>query len=385
MVAPWLASGWRTAGTAQPPASREGRPALSEPRAGELARCDVEVVIPLRWPREQDIDRVEEMTAYLERLSAVAAFVTVVDGSDAEVRHEHERRWSPFARVVVPDAAPGPGPRNGKVVGAVTGIRCARSESVLLADDDVRLTARTVRQLVARLAGHDLVRPVNVFDEWPWHARWDGARTLLNLALGFDWPGVFALRRSAVLACGGWSELALFENLELWRTMVAAGARVRTAADVVVARRPPDSRHFWSQRVRQAYDDLAQPVRLVCELSLLPGLVALARRSPAAVLLVAVAAVAVAEVGRGRLARPVDDAASDAGSPSVPATVAWFAPVWLLERGVCAWLAVAQWCRGGALYHGQRMRLAAHSPRWLQRHLRHGQYADAEGGRRGIQ
>ena len=80
--------------------------------------------------------------------------------------------------------------------------------------------------------------------------------------------------------------------------MVAAGARVRTAADVVVARRPPDSRHFRSQRVRQAYDDLAQPVRLVCELSLLPGLVALARRSPAAVLLVAVAAVAVAELKR---------------------------------------------------------------------------------------
>jgi len=62
----------------------------------------------------------------------------------------------------------------------------------------------------------------------------------------------------------------LFENLEMERTVRAGGGRVRALHDLYVARRPPSTRHFLGQRVRQAYDSLAQPGRLAAELAILP-------------------------------------------------------------------------------------------------------------------
>jgi hypothetical protein len=69
---------------------------------------------------------------------------------------------------------------NGKVPNVTTGVRAAVHEAVVIADDDVRHTAVTLRAVLARLRGADLVVPTNVFDPMPWHARWDTARTLVN-------------------------------------------------------------------------------------------------------------------------------------------------------------------------------------------------------------
>jgi len=118
---------------------------------------------------------------------------------------------------------------------------------------------------------------------------------------------------------------------------------------------PPSATGFWSQRIRQAYDSLAQPPRLAAELALLPALSLLARRTrgrgPAAA---ALAAIAIAEAGRRR----VD------GSAVYPSTAALWAPVWLLERGVCSWLALWQRAaHGGVRYAGHRITVAAHSTR----------------------
>jgi hypothetical protein len=320
-------------------------------------RVDVEVVIPLRWdePGPEARCRVAEMTCYLSGLATAARHVTVVDGSNDARFAEHATAWGRHTRVVRPGTARAAA-SNGKVVAAMTGLRLARSERVILADDDVRLSADHVRALAGALDELDLVRPVNVFDAWPWHARWDAARTLVNSAIGFDWPGVCALRRTAVLERGGWSEEALFENLELWRTMKARGARVSVAPDVIVPRRPPTARHFRSQRVRQAYDDLAQPPRLLAELLVLPVAVTVLRRSVWGAGVGVGALVLTAEVGRRRL-----------GTRHVPPTVPLFAPLWLAERGVCVWLALVERARGGVPYHGARLRLAAHSVRSLRR------------------
>ena len=95
---------------------------------------------------------------------------------------------------------------------------------------------------------------------------------LLNRVTGGDWPGTIAVRRSALAATGGYDGRALVENLELVRTVVAAGGREVLLDDLFVARRPPTSRHFWSQRVRQAYDELARPGRLAWQLGLLPAM-----------------------------------------------------------------------------------------------------------------
>jgi hypothetical protein len=245
--------------------------------------------------------------------------------------------------------------RNGKVVGAFTGVLAARSDRVVIADDDVRHTRATLESLAAALDEAALVRPVTVYGTWPWHAKWDGARTLINVALGSEWPGTLAVRRSPVVEAGGWSPDVLFENLELWRTLEARGERVVTAK-VVVERCPPSVPHFWSQRVREAYDDLAQPGRLGAELALLPGLAVLGSRRPLGLVAAALTAVALASLGRQRL-----------GARGIPASVALWAPIWVLERSVCVWLALACRATGGVSYCGTRLPRSAHSLRALRR------------------
>jgi hypothetical protein len=271
----------------------------------------------------------------------------------------HRAAWAGLGvRHVAPD--PDVTVRNGKVAGVLTGLRRAGWDRVVVADDDVRYDAAALRRVVGLLDSAQLVRPQNYFAPQPWHARWDTARTLLNRTVGGDYPGTLAVRRSALAgAGGGYDGDVLFENLELIRTVEALGGRVATPLDCFVRRLPPTAGHFKGQRVRQAYDDLAQPGRLAVMLSLLPLTATLtARRQTRALAALTAGSVALAEVGRRR-----------AGGRAVfPAAASWFAPLWLAERAVCSWLAVG-WrvMRGGCPYAGSVLRRAASSPAELRR------------------
>src|SRR5205085_6247973 len=131
------------------------------------------------------------------------------------------------------------------VAGVHTGVAAARHERVVLADDDVRYGPEQLARVAALLEAHDLVQPQNVFDPLPWHARWDTARTLLNRALGADFPGTLGVRRSRFIAMGGYSGDVIFENLELIRTVEASGGTTLSALDLYVRRLPPTSARFW--------------------------------------------------------------------------------------------------------------------------------------------
>jgi hypothetical protein len=312
---------------------------------------DAEYVLPLRWADDAGLD---ELVGYLTGLREVVD-VTVVDGSDPERFAAHARAFPAGVRHLPVEPWPG---RNGKVAGVMTGLRTARHERVVLADDDVRYDEGGLRAVVGMLDAGDLVRPQNVFVPAPWHARWDTGRTLLNRALGHDYPGTLAVRRGVVLAAGGYDGDVLFENLELIRTVRAAGGRVVTADALGIARRPPELRHFLRQRVRQAYDDFAQPVRLTAELVVLP-LAVVALRRPARLLAAAAGVVALAEVGRRRAG----------GRRLFPAAAALWAPLWLAERSVCVWLALGARLRGGVRYSDGRLRRAATPLRTLRRRL----------------
>ncbi|WP_244894110.1 glycosyltransferase [Planobispora rosea] len=322
------------------------------------AMPDLAYVLPLRWEEDRGL---EELTAYLRWLSRHVR-VTVVDGSPDRLFDRHARRWRGLVTHLRPD--PGIEAANGKVAGVVTGVRAATAEHVVIADDDVRYDAAGLAAVRALLEEADLVRPQNYFHPLPWHALWDTARTLLNRSLGADYPGTLGIRRSVFIAMGGYDGNVLFENLELIRTVRAHGGRELRPLDLYVRRLPPDPARFWSQRVRQAYDDLAQPARLALFLTVLPCLAAgLLRGRQRAVLSCAGLVVCLAEAGRRR-----------AGGRTVfPSTAVPFAPVWVLERGICSWVALtARLTRGGVPYAGRRIKVAAHSLHRLRRRRHNG-------------
>ena len=171
-----------------------------------------------------------ELTPYLRRLGRLVDDVVVVDGSAPDVYARHAAAWAGLVRHVRPeDETP-----MGKVGGVLTGVRHARHEYVVIADDDVRYDGAALRRVVTLLDEAEVVRPQNVFRPRPWHARWDTGRTLLNRLTGGDWPGTLAVRRSALAATGGYRGDVLFENLELVRTVRAAGGREAVPLDLFV-------------------------------------------------------------------------------------------------------------------------------------------------------
>ena len=302
-----------------------------------MTRLSVTYVLPLKWNEDGGAD---ELTFYLRWLASQADEVVVVDGSGPELFETHAARWAGFVTHLAPD--PSLRFRNGKVNGVTTGVRAASNERVIVADDDVRYDRAGLERMSELLGANDLVRPQNYFDPLPWHAAWDTARTLLNRAFGADYPGTLGVRKEIFERTGGYDGDVLFENLELIRTIVAAGGSEIAPLDLYVRRLPPETAHFLGQRVRQAYDEFALPGRLAAWLALIPALgVAVAKRSVRAASAGAAVSIALAETGRRKAG----------GRRYFPAITSWFAPAWLLERGVCSWVAVAQRLgRGGVVY-----------------------------------
>jgi hypothetical protein len=307
-------------------------------------------VLPVRW----EVERRGDLDRYLRQLSASCQEVIVVDGSPEHVFGANARMWGDHVTHIRPQPEVG---LNGKAAGANTGVHHASHEAVVIADDDVRYHPNVLRRTVGLLGQFDLVRPQNYFWPLPWHARWDTSRILLNRAFGADFSGTLAVRRSRLRASGGYDANVLFENLELIRTVQAGGGRTVTPLDLYVHRLPPTVRHFWGQRTRQAYDDFAIPARMIVWLSIIPGLLAALRaRKVWPVSATAASSVLIAERGRRRAA----------GRNVFPATSSLLAPAWLLERGICSWLAVIQRVRhGGVSYSDNLIPVAAHSRNYL--------------------
>jgi hypothetical protein len=317
-------------------------------------------VLPLRWSGPGPID---ELASYLRSLGGTVAEVLVIDGSPSPLFESHAEALRGVATHLAPHAdlaSP-----MGKVDGVITGLRECSHERVVIADDDVRYEPAALHRTLALLAEADMVRPQNYFTELPWHARWDTARSLLNrvctgdrdFPVG-DFPGTLAVRRSAFLRSGAYDGRAMFENLELMRTIRAAGGAVTTPLDLYVGRKAPSTAHFLSQRVRQAYDDFAIPARIGAFLAIAPLTAELLRRGRGRSLpLAALATIGLAELGRRRAG----------GAERFPLSGALLAPAWVGERSLCAWLALASKLRGGVPYGGGRLPHSATSMGELRR------------------
>jgi len=317
------------------------------------SRLRAEYVLPLRWSSDE---AAPELTAYLRQL-AQWIDVTVVDGSEPRLFAAHADLWGGLVRHVPVGERGG---ANGKVRGVLTGLELARHDPVVIADDDVRYSRDVLGTVVTDLATADLVRPQNYFDPLPWHARWDTARILINRALSSDFPGTYAVRRSTLMRAGGYDADVLFENLEMERTVRAVGGTVRDRPELFVARRPPTVAHFRSQRVRQAYDSFAQPHRLALEAAILPTVVYAGWRRPGALMMLLLGLCLLAERGRRR----------SSGRSVFPPSSALWTPLWIGERGVTSWAAIALRVAGGVRYGEVRLARAATPLQVLRR--RHG-------------
>ena len=307
-------------------------------------------ILPLRWTEDCGL---AALAVYLEEV-ALQAEVLVVDGSPENLFARHAAALPPAVRHLRPRFTCS----NGKVAGVLTGLAEASCERIIIADDDVRYDPPAFQRMMELLDEADVVRPQNYFLTLPWHARWDTGRTLLNRALGSDFPGTVGVRRCTLRATGGYDGDVLFENLELLRTVRAAGGKEIRADDLFVGRIPPPTGHFCRQRIRQAYDDFAQPPRLLLELSLLPALILLVHRYGAlAFPAVAAVVVGLAETGRRRRG----------GRLVFPATAALWAPAWMVERMVTVWAALFLRLTGGVPYAGSKLAKAGNSMRSLRR------------------
>jgi len=302
-------------------------------------------ILPIRAP---DAKQATELAAYLRSLpceqivvvdaSSEAVFEALAAVLPRNVEHVRPDRWSRGL--------------NGKVRGVLAGIARARYERVIVADDDVRYNATALNRALSELDRAEIVRVQNYFDPLPWHALLDTARTLVNRSLDGDWPGTLLFKRSWLPQ--GYNPDVLFENLELVRTIVARGGRERVARDIYVRRLPPSARHFLSQRVRQAYDEFARPARLTAALTVLPllaGGAAFGSALPACALILGVTALAAGGWLR------------DGGYRYFPAAAVAAAPVWMLERAICSWLALYERLRYGGVRYGASIIRTAASPR----------------------
>ena len=316
----------------------------------------VTYVLPIRCSGA--CDGHQDLANALADLRAASVEVLVADGSPDATRDGPHRRAFTGHRLLAVRPRPG---TNGKVAGVRAGVLAASHDRVVIADDDVRYDVAALDGVAALLDHAELVVPQNHFvGPLRWHSVWDTGRTLLNRAVGHDYPGTLAVRREVFLRSGGYDDDVLFENLELIRTVSAGGGRIRWAPELYVPRVPPDTRTFLGQRVRQAYDDLAQPARLVAELAIAPAILWSVARRPRALAWGAVAVVATAEVGRRR----------HGGRRRFPVVASIAAPAWVLERAACVWAALAaRLVFGGISYGGGRLRRAASSPRSLRRRL----------------
>lgn len=291
---------------------------------------------------------VAELATYLNGLRHVQ--VIVVDASDETIFAAHAEAFAPGILHIAPDRDIAGA--NGKVRGVLTGMRRCAHDKIVIADDDVRYTPWSLRAVIAALDHADIVRPQNYFDPVPWHAILDTSRTLINRALDGDWPGTLAFRHT--FAPFGYNPDALFENLELVRTVRARGGRESVRRDIYVRRLPPSTSHYWSQRIRQAYDEFARPLRLLAALSIAP----LCTARPSLALAFATLAIGAAAYGWTR----------SRGYRYFPILAVVAAPLWLAERAITAWLALYERIRfGGVRYAGRVVKHAASSPKELRR------------------
>lgn len=280
-----------------------------------------------------DMDVIKDFNDYWKMLSDLNCEVLVVDGSPPEVFRAHKEQWTHCRHISVDRRYRF---LNGKVNGMITGVLEAKSEFIIMGDDDVRYTPEDIQRMIDGLKNYDLVRPQNYFSPSPFWTQIDTGRILLNRAYfpEGDFPGTFGFRKSVFLNAWPYDGDVLFDNEEVVKHLQNRGANILFDRNFFVRRKPPSLEKWLEQRPRQAYEDFVMKRRTAFFLACLPSFMLLAslkRKKTAAVLAASIVGFSMAKAQKGR-SREVQQ--------YLPPKALLFAPLWILERSVSIYLAL---------------------------------------------
>ncbi|HEX8077939.1 MAG TPA: hypothetical protein VF511_09000, partial [Chthoniobacterales bacterium] len=308
------------------------RPAVIDRRYKPMQRCTY--LLPIRRARFSAAEA-SELAQYFSSLRDAGCDLLVVDGSPPPVFQEHGEMWRALCRHEPVDRSFGY--LNDKVNGIHTGVGLARTEKIILADDDIRYAAPEIDRVCTLLDDFEVVRPQNYLSPLPWWGRMEAARMLINRATlrTADYPGTCAFRRETMLRVGHYDGDVLFDNEEIIRHFARSGASVSYAINLLVRKRPPTFKKWIEQRPRQAYEDFGLRAKTALFFGLPIGATIMGLALGSLGLLLYVAAVfvtgsALTAVGRLR----------GAASRCFPWTIILFAPLWIVERTLSTYWAL---------------------------------------------
>jgi len=272
-------------------------------------RCSYVVVIDGAWRGD-----LREFADYLSALGLAKCDVIIVDDSPEHTFARHRRVLCWVGRHVAAR------PRHRDPSGAVDPLRAALDyascDKVIVAGTSVRYDAVALDEVCALLDYHEAVEPQDYLEPLPWWGGIEAGRMLVHRAIETrpDCGATFAFRKAAIRGVPAIDPVG--------------------APGVFVRRLPPQLAEWLTERPRQAGDDFDLPVKSAFFLALLPLallLVAFGGFRLAGGYAGAVAMGAVALAVRGR-----------AGAATVfPLRACLYAPLWVLERSVSVYWALA--------------------------------------------
>jgi hypothetical protein len=215
----------------------------------------------------------------------------------------------------------------------------AGCEKVVVADEGVRYTEESIARVCELLDRHEVVEPQDYLDPLPWWNGVEAGRILMHRAIDPqpDHGATFGFRRSIVhtLPALGSGDIPGDQV----RRLAAAGAEVYAPANVFVRRESTKLREWLAARPRAAADDFSLPTKNVFFFSLLPILAILTILGSGRLAASYAGVIAFASVGlaiRGRFG----------ATAFFPLSASLFAPVWVFERSVSVYWALARKLRG---------------------------------------
>lgn len=289
-------------------------------------------VVVLDTPIASD-DELRDLASHLSTVGLHDCDVVVLDPTPRADfdRHRRTLRWVARHLPVASDhLLPG-----GTIDVVRAAAEVAACEKVIVATEDVRYTAEALDQIVQLLDAHEVVEPQDYFDPLPWWGGIDAGRILVHRGIepSPDHGATFGFRRTMMRGLRG---LAILDtNDDPVRRLASRGAEVFAACDVFVCRKPRPLEEWLGSRPRIAGEDFALPMKTAFFFALVPLLLLLALAGDARLAggyagVIAFASVALAFRGRNGATR------------FFPLRACLFAPLWILERSLSVYWALAR-------------------------------------------